>query len=222
MSTEVTDYLPLALNIQINGKECPLPPCKGNNNRVGTRRIPRPINCTHLLKLSPAVENKITISWFPDGKNYVMALFLVKKLNSNDLLKQLLDKGAKNIHETIDYIINKFESIDSDLATMSISFSLLCPLSKIRMKFPAKSMNCDHLQCFDANTFLLMNEQKPTWVCPTCNRPCLYDDIQIQTYFLDVLTSSKLPSSIQEIEILADGTWTFNENTVENICIENI
>ncbi|XP_008187750.1 E3 SUMO-protein ligase PIAS2-like [Acyrthosiphon pisum] len=213
---EVTDYMPLGLKIRFGPKACPLPPT-APNTRPGaeSRRSPRPINCTQLVKLSPITPNMIYVNWTPDEKNYVIAMYLVKRLSSETLIQRLKDKGGRSSEETKNYIIKKLGEVDPDLATTSYRFSLVCPLSKIRMKVPAKSIHCDHLQCFDASTFILMNEKKPTWMCPTCNKPCLYDDIQIENYFLDVVSSPTLKNYITEIEILADGTWIAYEKNKE-------
>ncbi|XP_001950665.2 E3 SUMO-protein ligase PIAS2-like [Acyrthosiphon pisum] len=180
-----------------------------------SRRSPRPINCTQLVKLSPITPNMIYVNWTPDEKNYVIAMYLVKRLTAETLIKRLQDKGGRSSEETKNYIIKKLAEVDPDLATTSYRFSLVCPLSKIRMKIPAKSIHCDHLQCFDTSTFILMNEKKPTWMCPTCNKPCLYDDIQIENYFLEVVSCPTLKDCSKEIEILADGTWIVHEENKE-------
>jgi len=207
-ATEITDFMPLGLHIRISNKVCPLPPT-APNTRPGTeaRRTPRPINCTQILKLNPNIVNPISVNWSPDGKTYVFAMYLVKKLSSDILLEKLQEKGTRSSEETKNYIIRKLADVDPDLATTSYRFSLVCPLGKMRMKIPAKSIHCDHLQCFDASIFILMNEKKPTWMCPTCNKTCLYDDIQIENYFLEIVSSPSLADSCKEIEILADGTW---------------
>jgi len=135
-------------------------------------------------------------------------MLLVKKLTAETLIKKLQDKGGRSADETKNIIIKKLSNDDPELATTSsYRFSLVCPLGRMRMKLPAKSIHCDHLQCFDANIFILMNEKRPTWMCPTCNKPCLYEDIQVDNYFLDVVSSLTLNDCINEIEILADGTW---------------
>lgn len=213
---EITDCMPIGLAIRIGGKCCSLPP-SAPNTRPGAeaRRTPRPINCSHYLKLNPNLQNAITVNWNPDGKTYVIGLYLVKKLSSDTLIKILQEKGGRSSEDTKNYIIKKLADVDPDLATTSYRFSLVCPLGKMRMKIPAKSINCDHLQCFDASIFILMNEKKPTWMCPTCNKSCWYDDIQIESYFLDIVSSPTLPDSCKEIEILADGTWrVYEENKV--------
>lgn len=221
-ATEIQDFMPLGLHIRINNKVCPLPPT-APNTRPGTeaRRTPRPINCSSLIKFNPTLQNVIVVNWTPDGKNYVIGVYLVKKLSSETLLQRLQDKGARSSEETKHNIIQKLADVDPDLATTSYRFSLVCPLGKMRMKIPAKSINCDHLQCFDASIFILMNEKKPTWMCPTCSKSCFYDDIQIESYFLDIVSSPTLPDSCKEIEILADGTWRVYEEPKEDINMES-
>ncbi|XP_025208269.1 E3 SUMO-protein ligase PIAS3-like [Melanaphis sacchari] len=220
-SGELTDYFPLELCIRIGNKTCPLPPKISNRIGVEARRIAKPINISHFLKLNPMLENSITVNWFPDGKRYALALFIVRKLSPDDLIKKLQKKEARSSEETKNNIIKKLAVSDSDIVPTSYRFSLVCPLGKIRMKIPAKSIHCDHIQCFDAGTFILMNEKKPTWMCPTCNKPCLYEDIRIENYFLEIVTSPKLENDSMEIEILADGSWiVFKENkNTENMNI---
>ncbi|KAF0766272.1 Uncharacterized protein FWK35_00020237 [Aphis craccivora] len=214
---ESPDYMPLGLHIRVNMKACPLPPIPPNtqpNKLTKTRRTAIPINCTEHVKLSPIVANNITINWTPDGKKYVFAMYVVKKLTVHSLIKKIQDKGGRSSEDTKNYIIKKLADVDPDLATTtSYRFSLVCPLGKMRMKIPVKSIHCDHLQCFDASTFILMNEKKPTWMCPTCNKPSLYDDLQIENYILEVVSSPILEDCSNEIEILADGTWRVFKET---------
>lgn len=97
--------------------------------------------------------------------------------------------------------------VDPDLAITSDHFSLLCPLNKTRMKIPAKSINCDHIKCFDASTFIKLNELNSTWLCPICHVSCLYNEIKIENYFLVIVTSSKLEDDDNDIVIHTDGSW---------------
>lgn len=50
-----------------------------------------------------------------------------------------------------------------------------------------RSSTCSHLQCFDASLYLQMNERKPTWNCPVCDKPAIYDNLVIDGY-ADTLT----------------------------------
>lgn len=99
------------------------------------------------------------------------------------------------------------EDADSEIATTSLRVSLACPLGKMRMCTPCRASTCSHLQCFDASLFLQMNERKPTWNCPVCDNPALYDNLVIDGYFQEVLNSKKLLPDVNEIQLLQDGSW---------------
>lgn len=99
------------------------------------------------------------------------------------------------------------EDADSEIATTSLRVSLACPLGKMRMSTPCRATTCSHLQCFDASLFLQMNERKPTWNCPVCDKPALYDNLVIDGYFQEVLNSKKLLPDVNEIQLLQDGSW---------------
>jgi len=219
---EIADCLPLELNIQVNGVVCTLPPYLPAKYQNETRRrIPVPISFTEHLKLRPKSNNLIHIKWLPDDKTYLYAVHFVKKLSSKLLLQKLIDKGGKTFEQTKNYIIHQLGKVDLDLPVTCNVFSLLCPLTKTRMSIPAKSINCIHLQCFDAYNFILMNETKPTWICPNCFNPCLYDDLQIDPFFSNILSSPNLSVDCQNIEILPNGTWKPYEEQMETIGLNN-
>lgn len=96
---------------------------------------------------------------------------------------------------------------DSDIATTMLRVSLCCPLGKMRMSNPCRATTCLHLQCFDASLYLQMNERKPTWNCPVCDKAAVYDNLVIDGYFQQVLASNELPMDKNEIELLEDGSW---------------
>ena len=57
----------------------------------------------------------------------------------------------------------------------------------MRMNFPCRASTCDHLQCFDAALYLQMNEKKPKWICPVCNKPALVDNLLIDGFFTELI-----------------------------------
>lgn len=60
------------------------------------KRPPRPVNVTSNVKLSPTVTNTITVQWCPDyTRGYCIAVYLVKKLTSAQLLQRMKQKGVK-------------------------------------------------------------------------------------------------------------------------------
>lgn len=78
----------------------------------------------------------------------------------------------------------------------------------MRMTTPCRASTCLHLQCFDASLYLQMNERKPTWNCPVCDKSALYENLVIDGYFQDVVASNKLSSDDNEIQLHKDGSWS--------------
>lgn len=49
----------------------------------------------------------------------------------------------------------------------------------MRLTIPCRALTCSHLQCFDATLYIQMNEKKPTWVCPVCDKKAPYEHLII-------------------------------------------
>lgn len=71
---------------------CNLPnPIPTNKPNVEPKRPPRPVHLTPLCKLTPTLNNVVNIKWAADyGKNWVVGIWLVEKLSS----EQLLDRSV--------------------------------------------------------------------------------------------------------------------------------
>lgn len=93
-----------------------------------------------------------------------------------------------------------------------LKVSINCPLGKTRMKYPCRSTNCTHLQCFDGLTYIQMNEKKPKWNCPVCYKSSPLKDLLIDEYFEEIVNSDKLTEDTTEIKLLIDGSWSLDTN----------
>ncbi|XP_036953595.1 E3 SUMO-protein ligase PIAS2 isoform X4 [Acanthopagrus latus] len=201
------DNYPNSLCIKVNGKLFPLPgyvpPPK---NGVEQKRPGRPLNITSLVRLSSAVPNQISVTWAPEiGKTYSMSVYLVRQLTSPLLLQRLRMKGIRNPDHSRALIKEKLTADpDSEIATTSLRVSLMCPLGKMRLSVPCRAVTCSHLQCFDAALYLQMNEKKPTWICPVCDKKAAYESLIIDGLFLEILNDC---SDVDEIKFQEDGTW---------------
>ncbi|XP_073509564.1 E3 SUMO-protein ligase PIAS1 isoform X1 [Phyllobates terribilis] len=202
------DHFPPNLCVKVNGKPCNLPgylpPTK---NGVEPKRPSRPINITSLVRLSTTVPNTIVVSWTAEiGRNFSLAVYLVKQLSSAILLQRLRAKGIRNPDHSRALIKEKLTADpDSEIATTSLRVSLLCPLGKMRLTIPCRSLTCSHLQCFDATLYIQMNEKKPTWVCPVCDKKAPYEHLIIDGLFMEIL---KCCTDCDEIQFKEDGSWS--------------
>lgn len=94
---------------------------------------------------------------------------------------------------------------DPDIEATSINMSLKDPISMLRMTIPCRSNVCTHNQCFDAFTFLDMQQQGPTWTCPICSKPVQYEGLSIDEYVQEIL--QKMPQSVDQVTLEPNGTW---------------
>ncbi|EAT32487.1 AAEL015099-PJ [Aedes aegypti] len=222
-SCEQEDYFPPNIVVKVNNKLCPLPnPIPTNKPGVEPKRPPRPVNITPNVKLSPLVANHIAVSWCTEyNRGYAAACYLVRKLTSSQLLQRMKTKGVKPADYTRALIKEKLnEDADCEIATTMLKVSLVCPLGKMRMATPCRSSTCSHLQCFDASLYLQMNERKPTWNCPVCDKAAIYDNLVIDGYFQEVLASNKLSSEDNEIQLHKDGSWSTHVKTNDSCTLD--
>ncbi|XP_030073936.1 E3 SUMO-protein ligase PIAS4 isoform X1 [Microcaecilia unicolor] len=199
------DQYPPNIAVKVNHSFCSVPGYYPSNKPgVEPKRPCRPINLTNLMYLSSAT-NRITVTWGNYGKSYSVGLYLVRQLTSAELLQRLKTIGVKHPELCKTLVKEKLRlDPDSEIATTGVRVSLICPLVKMRLAVPCRAETCAHLQCFDAVFYLQMNEKKPTWMCPVCDKPAPYDQLIIDGLLSKILTECQ---EADEIEFLVDGSW---------------
>ncbi|XP_066192188.1 E3 SUMO-protein ligase PIAS4 isoform X3 [Sylvia atricapilla] len=171
------DQYPPNIAVKVNHSYCSVPGYYPSNKPgVEPKRPCRPINLTHLMYLS-AATNRITVTWGNYGKSYSVGLYLVRQMTSAELLQRLKTIGIKHPELCKALVKEKLRlDPDSEIATTGVRVSLICP----------------------------MNEKKPTWMCPVCDKPAPYDQLIIDGLLSKILTECE---DADEIEYLVDGSW---------------
>ncbi|NXC91744.1 PIAS2 ligase, partial [Cercotrichas coryphoeus] len=179
-------------------------------NGIEQKRPGRPLNITSLVRLSSAVPNQISISWASEiGKNY---LFLCDYLCKCHGLAMILPNLVLPWRLSKPFTTRSLAFLspspaadpDSEIATTSLRVSLMCPLGKMRLTIPCRAVTCTHLQCFDAALYLQMNEKKPTWICPVCDKKATYESLILDGLFMEILNEC---SDVDEIKFQEGGFW---------------
>lgn len=75
----------------------------------------------------------------------------------------------------------------------------------MRLALPVRATTCKHIQCFDATSYLQLQEQGPQWLCPVCSNPAPYDSLAVDEYVKDILENTS--SELDQVTIDPDGTW---------------
>lgn len=174
---------------------------RGLKNKPGTARAP---DLTKLLSLIKRVINVVDITVQDVPQPFAMYAYLVKPVSLESLVKTIQERMPISKESTIQKIID--ENNDDDVQTISTVLSLKCPLSYCRITIPVRSMYCDHIECFDASSFLMLQQQATTWTCPICNKSLKFDMLAVDEYLYEILQKTS-SYDIDEIEISQNGEW---------------
>ncbi|TMS39344.1 hypothetical protein L596_005884 [Steinernema carpocapsae] len=88
----------------------------------------------------------------------------------------------------------------------SLRVSLLCPITLKRIKRAVKGQACRHLQCFDLQSFLKINDKRPSLKCPICARDVPVKEVVFDRFFAQILSSTK-SLNVRDVEIAEDGSY---------------
>ena len=71
---------------------------------------------------------------------------------------------------------------EPDIEATSQKLSLKCPITYMRLGLPCRATTCTHIQCFDAASYLQLQEQGPQWICPICEKPAPFESLAVDEY----------------------------------------
>lgn len=194
---------PIPQEIYVNGAQL-RENVKGIKGKPGTAR---PANITKFISRTPAL-NKIEMVYAGTKQYYLLYCFIAETRSSQEVADEIFRGQHIHLLSTIDKIKEEYTHGDDDLEVATSSLSLKCPLTYSRMKFPAKSIYCQHIQCFDCLSFLQLQEQIPTWTCPICSRRVELEELAISDYYLEILL--KVNDEVESVTLNPDGSWLAN------------
>ncbi|CAI4059196.1 SUMO ligase SIZ1 SKDI_04G6180 [Saccharomyces kudriavzevii IFO 1802] len=176
---------------------------RGFKSKPGTAK---PADLTPFLK-PYTQQNNVELIYAFTTREYMLFGYIVEMISPEQLLEKVL-KHPKIIKQaTLLYLKRTFkEDEEMGLTTTSTIMSLQCPISYTRMKYPSKSINCKHLQCFDALWFLHSQLQIPTWQCPVCQIGIALENLAISEFVDDILRNCE--ENVEQVELTSDGKWT--------------
>ncbi|KAI0816237.1 PINIT domain-containing protein [Xylaria sp. FL0064] len=181
----------------------------------GKRGTTRPVDVTNSLRLRPPnYGNNIEFTYAltdkvkkhdpsPAATKFYLAAYLCKMVSVDELVTKI--RGRKITKSTVIQEMTK-KANDPDVVATSTVLSLKCPLSYTRLTTPCRSILCLHVQCFDASSYLQLQEQGPQWICPVCNQPAPFENLAVDEYVRDILENTT--DSTEQVTIEPDGQWS--------------
>ncbi|KAJ2907256.1 hypothetical protein MKZ38_006550 [Zalerion maritima] len=191
-------------------------------NMRGLKRKPgstRPVDLTDHLRLNPAhYNNRVTFTYaltmqertqLLSGQKFHLVLCVCRVTSVAELVQCLEISRKIPRHVTVDDLRKK--AADPDIVATSQKLSLKCPLSYMRLGLPCRGQACKHIQCFDATSYLQLQEQGPQWRCPICNREASYDDLAVDMYVKEILNNTS--DDLDQVTIEPDARWHLGKDS---------
>ncbi|KAH6622013.1 E3 SUMO-protein ligase PIAS1 [Boeremia exigua] len=196
--TDIT--FPAQIEVRINGDEVKAN-YKGLKNKPGSTR---PADITDLVRLSPAnYRNNLVVTYALTHKKYNLFVYMVKKFSAADLTKQIVAKKVITKQAVLEEM--RAKAADPDIEVGSSVMSLKDPISTLRINIPCRAGVCTHNQCFDAESFLQLQEQAPTWICPICSKTVHFNGLAVDEYVKEILAQVR---NADQVTISPTGEWS--------------
>lgn len=179
------DFLPNSFMLKINRNSY----CIKNSYKRIPFDITKYVASEKACKIS--VQVKLCDYKFIES-NYYFGVFLMKKNDHEDMINLLKIRTPHSSTPSLRLLRSLLGGDEEDDGEISISddslkVSLLCPISSQRIVMPVRSHLCKHVQCFDGENFIRLNNVTPRWKCPICRV-----DIQFADLFIDGLYAEML------------------------------
>ncbi|RNF10564.1 hypothetical protein TraAM80_01489 [Trypanosoma rangeli] len=97
-----------------------------------------------------------------------------------------------------------------EVEVSTIEISLICPYSRVELRYPVRSRDCQHLQCCDLESWISLLDKyrsmrDPRAPCPVCEKRVAASTLQIDCWQLYVL--SQMPPGTHMLVLHPDGSY---------------
>ncbi|RWS17762.1 zinc finger MIZ domain-containing protein 1-like protein [Dinothrombium tinctorium] len=170
----------------------------------------------YLKEVCSPERNTIQITVSACCCSHLFLLHLVHRPTVKSVLQGLVRKRLLQAENCIAKIKRNFSnsitatptpnSDDSGVEQMAIKVSLKCPITFRRITLPARGSDCKHIQCFDLESYLIMNAERGTWRCPCCPKSAVLEGLEVDQYMWGIITSLT-NCDVEEVTIDASASW---------------
>lgn len=181
-------------------------------------------------------ENSLRLSFPQNPQNqrlnvkYFLAVEIVETISHDSAMKMIETGRRIPMEDTKRKIQGRVHGSDSDdviIEDETLSVSLADPFSATRFNIPVRGAHCQHLECFDLETWLQTRPQKPAqqgggasqvgdepslvdvWKCPICGQDARPSSLWVDEYFVGVRQAllADGDTRTKAIEIDGMGAW---------------
>ena len=134
--------------------------------------------------------NEVLVLRQREEATYVFGIFIVEKLTPEAVLVNMSRDAELSEEAGKAFVMGRVGGSD-EVTTDSYRQSLKCPLTRLIPETPARGSHCRHIQCFDLQPYIIMQEKAKVnrWRCPVCSTLVL--SVVIDVYMRDILKQAK-------------------------------
>ena len=141
------------------------------------------------------------------SERYLLHAYVAETYTPEMIMAQVSGKPHISLASTQNAIREEnARNAADDIVVENVPLLLRCPITYARIKHPVKSYQCDHVQCFDGLSFLMMQEHIPAWQCPVCSKTVNENLLAVSDFLQDIL--DKTHEDIDTVLLNTDGSWT--------------
>ncbi|GEQ72175.1 hypothetical protein JCM33374_g5861 [Metschnikowia sp. JCM 33374] len=183
---------------------------RGIKGKPGTAR---PADLTPYIKQMDKPFS-IKLVYSDAAERFIIDAYIAEVYTPETIMASVANKPHISLASSKQAIIeeNERNEID-DIVVDNVPLSLRCPITYARITHPVKSIQCDHVQCFDGLSFLMMQERIPVWQCPVCSKSINENSLAVSDYLKEILENT--PEEVDTVLVNGDGSWTPKHETDE-------
>lgn len=142
---------------------------------------------------------------------------LVRLVSVSEIVNRVVSKQTLSRESCLEHVKASFRrnvsplaasaSSNDEIAEVSRKVSLRDPVSFSRIKIPVRGITCQHVQCCDLESFLVINLRNPSFKCALCSEIVPIEGVVVDSYFKEIL-DLLADTSTQEVVIQNTGDWS--------------
>ncbi|GME81311.1 unnamed protein product [Ambrosiozyma monospora] len=199
-TTAIDQFVEFPAPIEVNVNQTKIPDSfKGIKGKLGSAK---PADLTEHIKMSE--KNYVDVLYAYAKDDFLMYIYICERVSVATLEREVLAQPHISKEQTV--ALMKRLNAEVGLETSKELISLADPCSFLRMEHPCRSIKCEHIQCFDASSFLTLQKQATTWLCPVCSKKLKMKHLAIDDYFNEIISATA--ENIQTVQLDQDGNWS--------------
>ncbi|GME68050.1 unnamed protein product [Ambrosiozyma monospora] len=199
-TTAIDQFVEFPAPIEVCVNQTKIPDSfKGIKGKLGSAK---PADLTDHIKMTD--KNYVDVLYAYAKDDFMMYIYICEGVSVATLEKEVLSQPHISKEQTV--ALMKRLNSEVGLETSKELISLADPCSFLRMEHPCRSTKCEHIQCFDASSFLTLQKQATTWLCPVCSKKLKMKHLAIDDYFNEIISATS--EDIETVQLDQDGNWS--------------